>query len=65
MLGEGQNYTELILNLQKAGKLRDVEYLSKLPLYASLNGLSQGEKYQKAQVYEFNESKRPNQKKDS
>ena len=55
MLGEGQDYTELILNLQKAGKLTDQELLSKLPLYVSLNGLASGEKYQTAQIYEFNE----------
>jgi hypothetical protein len=57
MLGEGADYSQMILNLEKAGKLGNVKDLAKYPLYNSLKGIVDENNYQRAQVFEFKETK--------
>lgn len=48
MLGEGADYSQMILNLEKAGKLGNVRYLAKYPLYNSMKGFVDENNYQRA-----------------
>lgn len=57
MLGEGADYSQMILNLEKAGKLGNVRDLAKYPLYNSMKGFVDENNYQRAQVFQFKETK--------
>jgi hypothetical protein len=56
MLGEGQDYSQMILNLKQAGKLGSKHNLAKYPLYNTLLRVEEDGNYQRARVFEFKEA---------
>lgn len=60
MLGEGQDYSQMILNLENAGKLGSKQDLAKYPLYNTLKGIVDEKNYQRAKVFEFKEVSKKN-----